>query len=472
MASLRSAIVEPDAHDAVVEMEQLGLDFAVSQRPLTVGEVTAAIRELLESAFDNCRVAGEVSNCRRAPSGHYYFTLKDGDAQLKCVCFRQAAMYLKVKPQNGLEVIAHGRIGVYEARGEYQLYVDSLEPQGHGALQLAFELLKKKLEAEGLFEAERKRELPRIPQRVGIVTSPSGAAIADIIRVLGRRFPGLEIRLYPAAVQGENAVAEISAGLRYFSDSGWPDVVIVGRGGGSIEDLWAFNEEDVARAIAASEVPVIAAVGHQTDFTIADFVADVRAPTPSAAAEIAVPEKDELLSTLAGNQERLLRAVRYRVERATRRMLESGVERPAAILRHRATQLWQRTDDLELRLRENFVDRLRRADSRLRDTQHRLAGVDLQVRLGRSRGRLEQLHNKVLLSGERPVQMGRGRLEAATVRLEALNPAAVLERGYSILTTPDGAVVRQRSDVTVGQALEAQLHDGRLGVRVENVSDD
>ncbi|MDA1236918.1 MAG: exodeoxyribonuclease VII large subunit, partial [Acidobacteria bacterium] len=224
------------------------MDFALGQRPLTVAEVTAAIRGLLETAFDNCRVAGEISNCRRAPSGHYYFTLKDGEAQLKCVCFRQPAMYLKVKPQDGLEVVARGRIGVYEARGEYQLYVDSVEPQGHGALQLAFELLKRKLAAEGLFEAERKKPLPRMPQRIGIVTSPSGAAIADILRVLGRRFPGLHVRLYPAAVQGEKAVPEIAAGLRYFSESGWPEVVIVGRGGGSIEDLWAFNEEPVARA--------------------------------------------------------------------------------------------------------------------------------------------------------------------------------------------------------------------------------
>lgn len=453
-------------------MEQLGLDFALKQRPLTVGEVTAAIRELLETAFDNCRVSGEVSNCRRAPSGHYYFTLKDGDAQLKCVCFRQAAMYLKVKPQNGLEVIAHGRIGVYEARGEYQLYVDSLEPQGHGALQLAFELLKKKLEAEGLFDEDRKRPLPRIPQRIGIVTSPTGAAVADIIRVLGRRFSGLEIQLYPASVQGEKAVPEVSAGLRYFSESGWPDVVIVGRGGGSIEDLWAFNEEEVARAIAESSVPVIAAVGHQTDFTIADFVADVRAPTPSAAAEMAVPEKDELTATLAGSRERLIHAVRYRVERATRRMLESGVERPASILRHRARQLSQRTDDLELRLREGYVERLRRADGRLRDAQHRLAGVDLQVRLGRSRGRLDELQGRLQLLAERPVRTGRSRLDAALARLEALSPTAVLERGYSILTTADGTVVSRGGAVEVGQQLRARLHDGSLDVRVEQVSDE
>ncbi len=448
-------------------MEQLGLDFALNQRPLTVAEVTAAIRGLLETAFDNCRVAGEISNCRRAPSGHYYFTLKDGEAQLKCVCFRQSAMYLKVKPQDGLEVVARGRIGVYEARGEYQLYVDSVEPQGHGALQLAFELLKRKLAAEGLFEAERKRPLPRMPERIGIVTSPNGAAIADILRVLGRRFPGLHVRLYPAAVQGEKAVAEISAGLRYFSESGWPEVVIVGRGGGSIEDLWAFNEELVARAIAESEVPVISAVGHQTDFTIADFVADMRAPTPSAAAEIAVPEMAELLEGLAKSRSRLEHGIRYRLERARRRMLESGVERPAALLRRRTTQFSQRIDDCELQLRESFVSRLRRAERRLRDTQHRLAAVDLRVRLGKSRRLLEQLQNRTFVAAGKPAQKGRARLEAATARLQALSPTAVLERGYAILTTMDGAVVRRNADAEAGQLLRARLGEGELGVRVE-----
>jgi exodeoxyribonuclease VII large subunit len=306
-----------------------------------------------------------------------------------------------------------------------------------------------------------------MPQRIGIVTSPNGAAIADILRVLGRRFPGLHVRLYPVAVQGEKAVAEISAGLRYFSHSGWPEVVIVGRGGGSIEDLWAFNEEAVARAIAESEVPVIAAVGHQTDFTIADFIADVRAPTPSAAAEIAVPEMAELLEGLAKSRSRLQQGIRYRLERARRRMLESGVERPAALLRRRTTQFSQRIDDCELQLRESFVSRLRRAERRLRDAQHRLAAVDLRVRVGASRRLLDQLHNRALVAGGKPAQKGRARLEAAAARLQALSPTAVLERGYSILTTAEGAVVRKSSDVKAGQLLRARLGEGELGVRVE-----
>jgi exodeoxyribonuclease VII large subunit len=236
-------------------------------------------------------VSGEISGVKLASSGHYYFNLKERDAVLKCVAYRSANRYWKFKPADGLAVLARGHIDVYEMRGEYQLQVDVLEPQGIGALQLAFEQLKKKLAGEGLFAAERKRPLPRFPRRIGIVTSPRGAAIADIVHILSRRFPGLAIRLYPALVQGPGAAEEVCRGIDYFSRTGWPDVVIVGRGGGSLEDLWTFNEEAVARSIAACSVPVISAVGHETDVTIADFVADLRAPTPSAAAELAVPTR-------------------------------------------------------------------------------------------------------------------------------------------------------------------------------------
>jgi len=228
--------------------------------------------------------SGEISGSKTASSGHCYFTLKDQDAQLRCVCFRQSLRYLKVKPQDGMAVLARGHIDVYEARGEYQLLVEAIEPQGHGALQFAFEQLKKKLAGEGLFDAARKRPIPRLPQRIGIVTSPSGAVVRDITEILSRRFPGLHLRIYPASVQGEGSVEAVCRGIDYFSNSGWAQVVIVARGGGSLEDLWTFNEESVARAIAASSVPVISAVGHETDFTIADFVADLRAATPSAAA--------------------------------------------------------------------------------------------------------------------------------------------------------------------------------------------
>src|SRR5215472_14698565 len=272
-------------------MEQMALTWGPVRKTYTVGELNMAIRGVLGSEFDDIWVSGEISGTRTVSSGHCYFTLKDHDAQLRCVCFRASLRYLKFKPQDGVAVLARGRIDVYEARGEYQLLVEALEPQGHGALQFAFEQLKKKLAAEGLFDAARKRAIPPLPQRIGIVTSPTGAVIRDITEILSRRFPGLHMRLYPAMVQGEGSVEAVVRAIEYFSKSDWAEVVIVARGGGSLEDLWTFNEEAVARAIAASRAPVISAVGHETDFTIADFVADLRAPTPSAAAELVVREK-------------------------------------------------------------------------------------------------------------------------------------------------------------------------------------
>src|SRR5450631_2390511 len=291
-------------------MEQLALTWGPARKTFTVAELSARIRDLLGSEFDDVWVAGEISGCKMATSGHCYFTLKDQEAQVRCVCFRTSLRYLKFKPQDGVAVLARGRIDVYEARGEYQLLVELLEPQGLGALQLAFEQLKKKLAAEGLFDQARKRPLPSLPKRIGIVTSPSGAVIRDMIHILERRCPGRHIRLYPAQVQGEGAAEQIAAGIEYFAESGWPEVLIVARGGGSLEDLWAFNEERVARAIAASPVPVISAVGHETDFTIADFVADLRAPTPAAAAELVASTRQSLLEGLAGAEGRLRQAAR------------------------------------------------------------------------------------------------------------------------------------------------------------------
>jgi len=281
-----------------MQMEQMALAWGPTRKTYTVAELNARVRELLGTEFNDIWVAGEISGSKMASSGHCYFTLKDHDAQLRCVCFRASLRYLKFKPQDGIAVLARGQIDVYEARGEYQLLVEALEPQGHGALQFAFEQLKKKLALEGLFEAARKRPLPRLPRRIGIVTSPSGAVIRDITQILSRRFPGLHLRLYPALVQGEGSIEAVVRAVEYFSSSQWAEVVIVARGGGSLEDLWTFNEEAVARAIAASSVPVISAVGHETDFTIADFVADLRAPTPSAAAELVICTREQLLDQI------------------------------------------------------------------------------------------------------------------------------------------------------------------------------
>src|SRR5580693_3672709 len=268
------------------------------------------MRALLSEHFTDIWISGEISGTRLPASGHYYFTLKDETAQLRCVCYKMTARYLKFKPRDGVAVLARGRVDLYDARGEIQLVVEAIEPQGHGALQLAFEQLKKKLALEGLFDAARKRPLPAMPERIGIVTSPTGAVIQDILNILRRRFAGRQVRIYPAQVQGEGAVEQVAAGIDYFSESGWAEVVIVARGGGSLEDLWTFNEEQVARAIAASAVPVISAVGHETDFTIADFVADLRAPTPSAAAEMVICTRQSLLDRLDAAGIKLRQAMR------------------------------------------------------------------------------------------------------------------------------------------------------------------
>ncbi len=451
-------------------MEQTQLDFTSERRIYSVADLTAVVRELLEGAFPDAWVSGEISNARRAPSGHWYFTLKDDRAQLRCVCFRQDALYLKIKPRDGIAVIARGRVGVYEARGEYQLYVEVIEPQGVGALQLAFEQLKKKLAAEGLFDAERKRGLPKAPTRIGIVTSPAGAAVADLVRVIERRFPAANIRLYPARVQGDEAAADVARGIRYFSENPWAQVVIAARGGGSLEDLWAFNEEEVARAIAACSTPVISAVGHQTDFTIADFAADVRAPTPSAAAELAVPDIQGIFQTLSGLEQRGSRALRYRIATLGRRMLEAGLERGAASVRRRLAESRQRLDDAERTLRSAAAARLHTARERLAAQDRKLAARDLRVGLARQRQRLESLAQRPAPLQLRRLERLAARLAALDGSLGALSPLAILERGYAIVRTEAGELVRDNRQAAPGDRLGVRLHRGRLSVSVAETS--
>lgn len=451
-------------------VSQIGLDFAPQRQVLSVSELTFAVRSMLEGAFADVRVSGEISNVRRPASGHYYFTLKDGQSQLKAVCFRQNALYLKVKPSDGLEVVARGRIGVYEQRGEYQLYVEAIEPQGYGALQLAFEQLKKKLALEGLFDDDRKRPLPPFPSRIGLVTSSTGAVVADMIRVMERRFPGLHIRVHPAKVQGEGAAEEIARGVRWFSENPWAHVVIVGRGGGSLEDLWAFNEEVVARAIVECAVPVISAVGHQTDFTIADFVADLRAPTPSAAAEMVVPDLSEVRAGVMALRDRSFRAMRYRFSQSGRRLVEAGVERPAGLLRRRIQRLWQTNDELEQRLGQAIVKRLRASERRFRDRQHRLAELDLRVRMAARRAQLTDLRQRLVSQVAQQLGAGRSRYALTAGRLDALSPVAILERGYSIVTDGHGTIVRDAGTLSVDDPLTLRLHRGRAEVRVEKAA--
>src|SRR5580698_7041496 len=333
-------------------LEQIDINWGLAPAFYSVSELTGAIRGLLTDHFTDIWVAGEISGTRVPASGHYYFTLKDEAAQLKAVCYKMTARYLKFKPQDGIAVLARGRIDMYDARGEVQFVVEAIEPQGHGALQLAFEQLKKKLAAEGLFDASRKRPLPALPERIGIVTSPTGAVIRDILQILDRRFPGRHIRIYPAQVQGEGSVEQVTAGIEYFSRSGWAEVVIVARGGGSIEDLWTFNVERVARAIAECSVPVISAIGHETDFTIADFVADLRAPTPSAAAELVICTRQSLEDRAGAAEIKLRQSMRLSIALMARRLHRIAVDQTTL---HRAIgKQMQRVDDMDYRLRDRW----------------------------------------------------------------------------------------------------------------------
>jgi exodeoxyribonuclease VII large subunit len=445
-------------------LEQFGFafdDLTPERQIFSVAELNAAIRAVLDQEFQDIWVTGEISGLKLATSGHYYFVLKERDAQVRCVAFRSAHRYWKFKPQDGLAVLARGRIEVYEVRGEYQLLVEMLEPQGLGALQLAFEQLKKKLAAEGLFAPDRKRPLPRFPRRIGIVTSPRGAAIADMVQILCRRFPGLHIRLYPALVQGEGSVEEVVRGIEYFSRTKWPDLVIVGRGGGSLEDLWTFNEEAVARAIAACTVPVVSAVGHETDVTIADFVADLRAPTPSAAAEMVVATREDLLERVATAQNKLKQGLRYRLAMLERRLRQQGIDRALGVLQRRVGRSLQRIDEQEYRMRERIRVAWDTRERARRGLESRLRRFDVRPRLAADRRRMEGAHAGMLqLLGIRMAQR-RSAWEQARAKLEQLSPLRILERGYAIVSN-DSGIVKDASAAPVGSIVRVRLANGRL----------
>ena len=447
-------------------MEQLALTWGPIRKTFTVAELNGRIRGLLGDEFDDVWVAGEISGSKTASSGHCYFTLKDHDAQLRCVCFRQSLRYLKFKPQDGLAVLARGHIDVYEARGEYQLLVEAIEPQGHGALQFAFEQLKKKLAAEGLFDAGRKRPIPRLPQRIGIVTSPRGAVVRDITEILSRRFPGLHLRIYPALVQGEGSVEAVCRAIQYFSNSGWPQVMIVARGGGSLEDLWTFNEEAVARAIAASAMPVISAIGHETDFTIADFVADLRAATPSAAAELVIPPREQILQQFGVFEHKLLQGARYRLAMAARALHERGVERASAILHRNLGRLNQRVDELDYRMRNRAQAAANLRSKRLDELTARLRRLDLRLQMARARRRLDAADAAAGQLIHLRVARAYGRLNPLIAHLSQLSPLKILERGYAIVTNQDGAIVKQPEDAPVASQVDIRLAHGRMAARV------
>jgi exodeoxyribonuclease VII large subunit len=447
-------------------VEQLALSWEPRRRTYTVAELNAQLRVLLEGEFTDIWVSGEISGCRTPSSGHCYFSLKDKDAQLKCVCYRSSLRYLKVKPQDGMAVLVRGRLDLYETRGEVQMLVEALEPQGHGALQFAFEQLKKKLSAEGLFEAGRKRALPQYPQRIGIVTSPTGAVIRDMVNVLSRRFPGLHVRLYPTMVQGEGSVEQVCRSLEYFSVSNWAQVVILARGGGSLEDLWTFNEEAVVRAIAASRIPVISAVGHETDFTIADFVADLRAATPSAAAELVICTREQVLEQLSVFEHKMTQSARYRVAMCARRLHQQGVERASAVLHRGIGRRMQRVDELDYNLRRAVNMQISLCKRRLEERSKRLRDLDLRLRLSAARRRLENLEAslKTLVGGR--VAKSRGRLEPLVAHVTQLSPLRILDRGYAIVSNAEGRIVKSQEDVAVDEIVDIRVAKGKLRAKV------
>jgi exodeoxyribonuclease VII large subunit len=433
--------------------------------------LTGLLRASIEEQFSDIWLEGELSNLRAPGSGHVYCTLKDRTSQIRAVLFRSDAVRLRFALQEGLQVIVRGRLTVYEPRGEYQIVLDTVEPKGVGALQLAVEQLKERLTAEGLFDQDRKKPIPVFPRTVGVVTSLTGAAIRDILAVLRRRWPTLHILIVPVQVQGESAGRQIAEALADLNDWASVDVIIVGRGGGSLEDLWSFNEEIVVRAIAASHVPVVSAVGHETDVTLADFVADLRAPTPSAAAEAVVPVLAEIVERLRELTVRMGQ-VMLRHCAFERQRLDADI-RGVTDVRFRLQEAAQRTDDMVDRLREVVQQLLTSGRERVHEAQRDLSGLNPILTIKQGLATVPQFSKR--LEGQMGVILAqhRHRIHATLVQLNTLSPLAILGRGYSILqTVPAGQVLHRASDVEVGQELEAQLARGRLSCMVTRVCDD
>ncbi len=449
---------------------QLGFSFEapqIARRIWPVSELIESVREHVEEQFGDVWVEGEISNYRPAPSGHLYFTLKDAEAQLPVVLFRRQALLLRFRPEDGLHVLVRGRASVYAQRGQLQLVAETMEPVGAGSLQLAFEQLKERLKAEGLFDAERKKKLPAFPRTVGIVTSPTGAVIRDFLNIVGRRHSGLNVLLFPASVQGEQAPAEVEAAIAELNRSGLVDVIVLARGGGSLEDLAAFNSERVARAIVASRLPVVSAIGHETDFTIADFVADLRAPTPSAAAELITEAQHRIAEHLDGQTSRLERATRFRLMQAHRQVdglsIDKAEWRVTALL-HRMNQ---RLDDGSFRAEAAVADHLQMRMRRVAVQEERLLRQDPRRGLSAARERLASHHVHLERAQERMLHKVNTELGFLRTRLHALSPLAVLERGYAIVQGPSGKLIRSTQQVHPGDVVATRVSDGTFKSRVE-----
>ena len=438
------------------------------RRILTVGELTRYIKMKLEQdpVLTDVWVRGEISNFKHHTSGHMYFTLKDGTSLIRAVMFASANQRLAFRPQEGMLVIARGSVSVYERDGQYQLYVQHMQPDGIGSLYLAFEQLKKKLEAEGLFDPARKKPIPRFPRTVGVITSPTGAAVRDIITTMQRRYPQAAILLHPVLVQGEQAAPSIAAAIRRMNELGAADVLIVGRGGGSLEELWPFNEEAVARAIAESRIPVISAVGHETDFTIADFVADLRAATPTAAAELAVPHALELRQHAAQLRVRLAQAVLGKVRQERERLNRLAGHPYLRDPKRQLSEPAQRLDRLREQLAFRMESRLRREAERTADLRHRILRFHPRQQLGLASGRLEQMATRLSQAAGMRHRASAHRLAVAVGRLDALSPLKVMQRGYSLVYDEKKRLIKSIEQVQPGDMVHIRLADGRLDCQV------
>lgn len=455
------------------ETPQLGLRFdepRPSRRIWPVRELVAQVRELVEQEYGDIWVEGEISNYRPAPSGHVYFTLKDADAQLPIVLFRRQAVLLRFRPEDGLHVLVRGRVSVYEQRGQMQLVAETMEPVGAGSLQLAFEQLKERLRLEGLFDADRKKPLPMFPRTVGIVTSPTGAVIRDFLNIVGRRHSGLNVLLSPVSVQGESAPAEIEAALAELNATNLVDLIVLARGGGSLEDLAAFNSEQVARAIASSRLPVVSAVGHQTDFTIADFAADLRAPTPSAAAELITEAQHKIAEHLATQSHRLERATRFQLLQARQRLTYLPISRAESRVTALLYRLSQRLDDAAERMDAEVVNQLRRSLNLVAELAASVLHHDPRQQLAHAREHLADFRARLDRSLERLIESSASRLGSLDARLHSLSPLAVLDRGYALVLSSEGELIRSTAQIGPSNQLTTRLADGSFLSRVETIS--
>jgi len=434
----------------------------------TVRALIAAVRTHLEREYTDAWVEGEISNCRAQSSGHIYFTLKDANAQLRVVMFSSKARLLRFRPTDGMQVVVRGRVTVYEERGDLQLAAEYIEPKGAGGLQVAFEQLKAKLEAEGLFAAERKKAIPSLPSRIGIVTSPQAAALRDILNILQRRHHTANAVIYPAQVQGDSAAAEVAAGVRYFNQSRSVEVIIVGRGGGSAEDLAAFNDESLARTVAASEIPVISAVGHETDFTIVDFVADLRAPTPSAAAELVIRSRVEIESQAEAVRERLVRAMERRLLEARHALMERAQDGAFARMMDLIRQRQQKVDDLTYRLERGERQALELTRRRWETLAAAVRHYDLRRVLAGIRGELDAGTAAVAAAMRNQLLQNKVRIERMARALETLSPLAILDRGYALVFDASGQLVKDAAQVKRGDEIKARVARGEILATVKN----